>query len=347
MGRISVMNMCMNMWKLVLFAGCSVALVALFFEPAPSDLPSLEEGSEPEVVALPTDEAVEATASATEIRSLFTVKGVVKSIEEDLSSARIDHEEIPGYMQAMTMPFAIGDTSEWATIETGDSISFLLHVTDERSWIDGVEKVPEKVPTLEELSKTAPWRPVREVEFLQVGDELPDYPLTNQLSQAISTHQFRGKVLALTFIYTRCPLPDFCPRMNQQFMAAQRALKESSVEPSSYHFLSVSFDPVHDTPERLKFYAQAYQHDPAQWTFATGEMIEIDALTEQFGLVFYRSEGSLLDWDHNLRTILIDQEGIIREILIGNQWQGDELAGKIQSLFGSHPFGSDRPLPFD
>ena len=338
MGRNSVMNMCMNVWKLVLLAGCSVALVALFYDPAPSEQPSLEKGSEPEAVALLTDEVVETvevvetTAPATEIRSLFTVKGVVKSIEEDLSSARIEHEEIPGYMQAMTMPFAIGDADEWTSLQTGDSISFLLHVTDERSWIDGVEKTPEEVPSLEELSKTAPWRPVREVEFLQVGDELPDYPLTNQLSQAISTHQFRGKVLALTFIYTRCPLPDFCPRMNQQFMAAQRALKEASVEPASYHFLSVSFDPVHDTPERLQFYANAYQHDPKQWSFATGELIEIDALTEQFGLVFYRSEDSLLDWDHNLRTILIDQEGIIREILIGNQWRGEELAEKLQSL---------------
>ena len=331
MERNSVMNMCMNAWKLVLLAGCSVALVALFYEPAPSDLSSLEEGSVPEVVALPAVEAVEATAESAEIRSLFTVKGVVKSIEEDLSSARIDHEEIPGYMQAMIMPFAIGNADEWVSIQTGDPISFLLHVTDDRSWIDGVEKTPEEVPSLEELSKTAPWRPVREVEFLQVGDELPDYPLTNQLSQAISTHQFRGKVLALTFIYTRCPLPDFCPRMNQQFMAAQRALKEASVEPESYHFLSVSFDPVHDTPERLQFYANAYQHDPKQWSFATGELIEIDALTEQFGLVFYRSEDSLLDWDHNLRTILIDQEGIIREILIGNQWKGEELAEKMQS----------------
>ncbi|MGA0438892.1 MAG: SCO family protein, partial [Limisphaerales bacterium] len=319
MGRNSVMNMCMNVWKLVLLAGCSMALVALFYDPAPSDQSSLEKGSEPEAVALLTDEVVETvetvetTAPSAEIRSLFTVKGVVKSIEEDLSSARIEHEEIPGYMQAMTMPFAIGDADEWTSLQTGDSISFLLHVTDERSWIDGVEKTPEEVPSLEELSKTAPWRPVREVEFLQVGDELPDYPLTNQLSQAISTHQFRGKVLALTFIYTRCPLPDFCPRMNQQFMAAQRALKEASVKPASYHFLSVSFDPVHDTPERLQFYANAYQHDPKQWSFATGELIEIDALTEQFGLVFYRSEDSLLDWDHNLRTILIDQEGIIRE----------------------------------
>ena len=82
----------------------------------------------------------------------------------------------------------------------------------------------------------------------------------------------------------------------------------------------------------IQFYANAYQHDHKQWSFATGELIEIDALTEQFGLVFYRSEDSLLDWDHNLRTILIDQEGIIREILIGNQWKGEELAEKMQSL---------------
>ena len=123
MGRNSVMNMCMNVWKLVLLAGCSVALVALFYDPAPSDQPSLEKGSEPEAVALLTGEVVETvevvetTAPATEIRSLFTVKGVVKSIEEDLSSARIEHEEIPGYMQAMTMPFAIGDANEWSSIQ--------------------------------------------------------------------------------------------------------------------------------------------------------------------------------------------------------------------------------------
>ena len=98
---------------------------------------------------------------------------------------------------------------------------------------------------------------------------------------------------------------------------------------------------MHDTPERLQFYANAYQHDPKQWSFATGELIEIDALTEQFGLVFYRSEDSLLDWDHNLRTILIDQEGIIREILIGNQWKGEELAEKITRLIGAEEVPSE------
>jgi protein SCO1/2 len=263
---------------------------------------------------------------------LFTVSGVVKSIETDLSGARIHHEEIPDYMKEMTMPFNIGDTNEWASIQPEDKISFLLHVTDDRSWIDGVEKVDTDVPSLDELSKTAPWRRVREVHPLEVGDLLPNYPMTNQLSKPITFEQYRGKALAITFIYTRCPLPDFCPKMNQQFLAAQQKLKTMEGAPDNWQFLSISFDPVNDTPERLKFYASAYQYDPEKWSFATGAMIEIDALTEQFGLMFYRAEGTVMDWDHNLRTILIDPEGKIQEIIVGNLWKTDELVEKIVTL---------------
>ena len=138
--------------------------------------------------------------------------------------------------------------------------------------------------------------------------------------------------MAITFIYTRCPLPDFCPKMNQQFLGAQEKLKSMENAPDNWQFISISFDPVNDTPERLKFYASAYQYDPAKWTFATGEMIEIDALTEQFGLMFYRTEGSIMDWDHNLRTVLVDPEGNIRDIIIGNLWKTEELVEKIVKL---------------
>ena len=116
---------------------------------------------------------------------LFTVKGVVKSIEPDLSRARIEHEEIPNYMEQMTMPCHIGDTNEWASVPAGDEITFLLHVTEDRSWIDGVEKNESHVPALDELPKTAPWRQVREVQPLEIGDLLPNYPLTNQFSKPI------------------------------------------------------------------------------------------------------------------------------------------------------------------
>ncbi|MBT5928460.1 MAG: redoxin domain-containing protein [Verrucomicrobia bacterium] len=263
---------------------------------------------------------------------LFTVSGVVKSIEPDLSRARIEHEEIPNYMKHMTMPFNIGDTNEWSVIQPDDEITFLLHVTDDRSWIDGVEKKESDVPSLDELPKTAPWRQVREVEALEVGDLLPNYPLTNQFSKPISFDQYRGKALAISFIYTRCPLPDFCPKMNQQFLGAQEKLKGMEEAPDNWQLLSISFDPVNDTPERLKFYASAYQYDPEKWNFVTGAMVEIDALTEQFGLMFYRTEGSLMDWDHNLRTILVDPDGKIQEIIIGNLWKTEELVEKIVKL---------------
>ena len=138
--------------------------------------------------------------------------------------------------------------------------------------------------------------------------------------------------MAITFIYTRCPLPDFCPKMNQQFLGAQEKLKTMKDGPDNWQFLSVSFDPVNDTPDRLKFYASAYQYDPEKWSFLTGAMIEIDALTEQFGLMFYRTEGTVMDWDHNLRTILVDPDGKIQEILIGNSWQTDELVEKMIQL---------------
>ena len=278
---------------------------------------------------------------------LFSVNGVVRSIEADLSRARIEHEEIPGYMKAMTMPFNIGDTNEWSNIHTNDSIMFLLHVTNEKSWIDGVEKKAGEVPSLDELSETAPWRLVREVQPLKVGDMLPNYGLTNQFAKPITLDQFRGKALAMTFIYTRCPIPDFCPKMNRQFLEAQQKLQLMDNPPDNVHFLSISFDPVNDTPERLKLYASAYQFDPATWTFATGKMIDIDALTEQFGLLFYRSEGTLLEWDHNLRTVLIDPEGKIQDIIVGNLWQTDELVGKILKLAQGKDLVDENGVPFE
>ena len=305
-------------------------------------------GSVSEVENVPTvSQDGDPVESRIEDLKLFSVNGVVRSIESDLSRARIEHEEIPGYMKAMTMPFNIGDTNEWSNIHTNDSIMFLLHVTEERSWIDGVEKKSDDVPSLDELSETAPWRLVREVQPLKVGDMLPNYGLTNQFAKPITLDQFRGKALAMTFVYTRCPIPDFCPKMNRQFLEAQQKLQLMDNPPNNVHFLSISFDPVNDTPELLKLYASAYQHDPDTWTFATGKMIDIDALTEQFGLLFYRSEGTLLEWDHNLRTVLIDPEGKIQDIIVGNLWKTDELVEKILKLAQGKDLVDENGVPFE
>jgi len=169
-------------------------------------------------------------------------------------------------------------------------------------------------------------RQVRWVEPLEEGQMLPPYPLTNQLGQAFGLTDFKGEVLAFTFIYTRCPLPNFCPRMTSHFLEAQRLLRNEPAAPKRWRLLTISFDPEHDTPAVLKAYAAQQGGDPERWLFATGAREELDALTEQFGL----SYGRLGDtFDHNLRTVVVDPEGKIKRILIGNEWQPADLVAEI------------------
>jgi protein SCO1/2 len=169
---------------------------------------------------------------------------------------------------------------------------------------------------------------------LEEGHLLPHYPLTNQFGQAFGLADFKGQVLAFTFIYTRCPLPNFCPRMTSHFLEAQRQLTADPAAPEHWRLLTVSFDPEHDSPAVLKKYAEQQGGDPARWIFATGAREELDALTEQFGLNYGRVGET---FDHNLRTVVVDPDGRIRKIFIGNEWQPTELVSEI--------LAAARPLP--
>src|ERR1044071_1093230 len=125
------------------------------------------------------------------------------------------------------------------------------------------------------------------VQPLGLGELLPEYHFTNQLGQPFSTAQFKGRALAITFLFTRCPFPTFCPRMVNQFAEAQQKLLAMSPEPANWHLLTISFDPEFDTPPVLKTYAQSHHYEPSRWTFATGELSDIEAFGEQFGLTFW------------------------------------------------------------
>jgi protein SCO1 len=274
---------------------------------------------------LPEPEA-SAPADLTLGTQVYAVKGEVVEIKPTGTIAVIEHEEIPGYMAAMTMPFEVKDPKELAGVKPGDKVSFRMLVTEEEGWIDQVTVI-ESAPVDPKLKPTA--RLVRDVEPLELGELLPNYPLTNQFGQAIQTDQFRGQALAITFIFTRCPFPNFCPRMINHFSAAYRQLKSPADAPQNWHLLSLSFDPDYDTPAVLKKYAEGYQYDPQRWSFATGALIEIDALTEQFGLVFSRQPGSF-NIDHTLRTVVIDTRGRVQHVFIGNEWTADELAEEIR-----------------
>jgi len=166
-------------------------------------------------------QAAEAVAAPAETRE-FAVKGVVKKVEPENGRLIIAHEAIPGFMDAMTMPFRVKAPDILAAVQAGDSVSFRLSVTAEQSWIDNVVKIPaisnssatatgtNPEPTNAAVSKVAPrhWHP------------LLDYAFTNELGQPVRLGEFRGQVLAMTFFFSRCPIPDYCPRLMKNFEEA-------------------------------------------------------------------------------------------------------------------------------
>lgn len=257
---------------------------------------------------------------------IYAVKGEVIELKPDGKTVRIKHEEVPGYMPAMTMPFEVKDTNELAGLRPGDAVAFRMLVTETEGWIDQIKK-------LDPTNAVAPppresVRQVRFVEPLDIGDPVPDYPFTNELNQPISLGQFKGKALALTFIFTRCPFPNFCPRMSSNFADAYKKLAAMPDGPKNWHLLSLSFDPEFDTPAVLKGYARRYDYDTNHWSFATGAWIEIDAITEQFGLEFSRAQSGI-GWDHRLRTVVIDAEGKVQKVFTGNEWTVDDFVAEI------------------
>jgi len=229
-------------------------------------------------------------------------------------------------MPAMTMPFEVKDTNELAGLAPGDSILFRMLVTDTEGWIDQIRKRDASATNSPPAS--GPIRLAREVEPLGTGDFLPEYHLTNQFGQAISTAQFKGGVLAVTFLFTRCPFPTFCPLMSTHFAEAQNKLLVASGPLTNWHLLTISFDPEFDKPAVLKAYAERYKCDPAHWDFATGTLIDVTALAEQVGLNFWHDETGNIS--HNLRTVVIDASGRLRKIFNGNQWSTDELVEEMK-----------------
>jgi protein SCO1/2 len=266
--------------------------------------------------------ATPANAAAQTNERTFSVKGVLKEIKPDGKTAVIQHEEIPNYMPAMTMPLEVRNPNELAGLQAGDRISFRMVVTETDGWIDQVKK--EGTNNVYQPPVVESFRAVRNVEPLNVGDAMPDYPFVNEEGEAIRLSQYKGQALAFSFIFTRCPFPLFCPKMNENFAEAYKKLTTTQGAPTNWHLLSISFDPAFDTPAVLKNYARRYKYDPKHWNFVTGQIIDIDAITEQFGLYFAR-EGGGANFNHNLRTVVVDAAGRVQKIFIGNEWKPDEL----------------------
>jgi protein SCO1/2 len=276
------------------------------------------------------EKSSKANSSAGKTNQVFEVKGVIKELQPDGKTVQIRHEAITNYMPAMVMSFEAKEPKELVGLKAGDEVKFRMTVTDEDVWIDQIQKLtagnPNQLP-----SKAGVFHFSRDLEPLQVGDALPEYHFTNELGQAVSTGQFKGQAVGITFIFTRCPLPNFCPKMTSNFQEVQKKLLGMTDGPTNWQLLTISFDPEFDTPEILKAYAERYKADPKHWNFLTGDITEISTISEQFGQMFWKDEGAL---NHNLRTAVIDASGKVQKVFQGNNWTTEEMVAEMVKGMG-------------
>lgn len=233
----------------------------------------------------------------------YSARGVIRELPAAGPRVVIEHDEIPGYMPKMTMPLEVRDTNELRHLRVGDTITFQLTVTADTHWIHTLRKAdPTAISSLAPASSASP---------ATAAPSRAELRFTNELGQAVTLGQFRGQALAITFIFTRCPIPDYCPRLSQNFSEALPKLAADRTLPTNWHFLSFTIDPEFDTPAVLRAYAQRHHYDPARWTFLTGTREQITDLAASFGFTLQRNGAQI---DHNLRTIIVDVTGAVQMI---------------------------------
>jgi protein SCO1/2 len=261
------------------------------------------------------------TASRSALGTVYEARGILRRVDQASHQAVISHESIPGYMDAMTMSFDVADVAELRDLKTGDVLTFRLCVTAERAWIDRLNKTGASFL----LPLTPPSsQPLHE---LSVGEVLPEFEFINQAGEKHRLRDYKGEALAITFIYTRCPLPTYCPLINRHFQTAQRLLERLSPNYKG-RFLSISMDPQHDTPAILTSYAKGYEADKARWNFAVTTEETLRTVGDSIGLEIKRTGDQL---DHNLRTVVIDSSGRLRHVFRGNTWTPQELAAEMRA----------------
>jgi protein SCO1 len=260
----------------------------------------------------------------------YPIEGRVVEVDRARRSVTLAHKEIPGFMPAMTMPFTVleADAALLQAMAPGDSLRATLVMADSRYWLEDLVLAKPPVP----IAEPGGARPPREP---QAGDVLPDVSLVDQDGRALRLTEFRGRALAITFVYTRCPLPDFCPFLTRAFARAHERLVASPELVRRTALLTVSFDVEHDTPAVLRAYGLPFQKtEPpfSHWRLASGRLEAVRALGAALGLDFDEADRS---FTHNLRTAVVGTDGRLRRLFRGNDWEPAELVAELTAAAGS------------
>ncbi|HEY6902699.1 MAG TPA: SCO family protein [Candidatus Acidoferrales bacterium] len=257
----------------------------------------------------------------------YHLVGTVISIDTAHGSANIDGQEVPGFMAAMAMPYPVHDSKALAALSPGDQITADIVVTDTDSYLENIVVTKKG---------TGPANTTGRTHLPQPGEKVPDFALINQDGKRIRLRSYQGDVLLVTFIYTRCPFPTFCPLVSRNFAQIYAHLrKDPAIGSKKIRLLSVSFDPKHDTPAVLKRYAESFKsttgHNPFdRWEFAAVPAKELPKVANFFGLYYSVSGDQIV---HSLSTSVISPDGTIYKWYDDNSWKPtDLLQDATQSL---------------
>jgi protein SCO1 len=264
----------------------------------------------------------------------YPVHGLVLSVDKAHHSMVASIQAIPGYMDAMVMPFDVRDGKELKNLSRGAMIDFTLVVGKDDAYAEDIRlhefrsmevdpMAAQRLHLLDAMTDPS----LSSANDLKVGDQVPDFSLIDQTKQSISLSQFSGKVVAITFIYTRCPLPNYCFRMSNNFGRLQKRF--SGQMGRNLVLLSISFDPVHDQPEVLAKYGLTWQANAQGWHLLTGNPSDIQEICNRFGMSFYPDEGVMI---HSLHTVVIDRKGKLVANLEGNEFTADQLGDLVQAV---------------
>jgi protein SCO1 len=257
----------------------------------------------------------------------FPIEGQILAIDAVRNEITLRHEDVKGFMPAMTMPFAVVDVKGMSGRKPGDLIRATLVVAESTGRLENIVKVGE-APLPPDAPEDA------RVPMLEPGADAPDGSFVDQDGRERRLSDWHGKTVAVTFVYTRCPVPNFCPLMDKHFGAVQRVVKDDAALRGRVRLVSVSFDPEFDTPQVLRQHAKQVGADPEIWTWLTGERRAVHDFVASFGVSTINDAQVPQQIVHNLRTAVIDRHGKIASILSGNDWTPETLVTNLRTADG-------------
>lgn len=262
-----------------------------------------------------------------------SAKGILLEVHPAERSIAVSCEAIPGYMEAMAMPFIVRGSENLKVLVPGMTVSFDIVEEEHEAYaehlrvvqVSNYESEPTEARRLTFLHRTLD--PSAEAKILQVGQPVPDFTLTDQAREITHLSQFRGKVVALTFTYSRCPNPNYCFRLSNNLSILERRFRARIG--TDLMLVTIVIDPDQDRDKALERYADTWKADPVAWRFLTGTVDEVRAAAEPFGMNFWNDEGFVT---HSFHTVVIDRDGNLAANLEGNQFAAGQLGDLVETI---------------